>query len=469
MLEDLWRNALTRLRRGARFGVASIAAALLSFFTIAYLARHEAHLVQLCIAGFLIALSLVRADESRADRIETVPAWVTWAARFALIPVVALLGSLLVRVSSASPALALALISIPLVAAVWVRRFGDTWTRVGTLWSFPFVAALVTPVAAAGQGAGDVWWGALAALIAVAWASLIGWLARGATPASVLAPAPAPAAPAPAPSPGARRLAASDRMALHLAVALAAAILVGWWLLPDHLVWFVLTAYVVTSGNRGRADVVYKGVLRVVGAAIGTVVATALGLLFDPGDSDALAVMFLLLGIGAILRALSYAWWAAAMTGALALLYGYLGQGAGFLGERLVAILVGGAIAIAASAFIAPVRSIDVLRRRTADLLAVAREVLTADRKAPGYAELPHRVRDAAARIEQLAPPLHALRAVTLGRVAPARAAADLLDAALALREPLLEFAAAPSRERGAALRQQVGAVRESLLAWRRE
>jgi hypothetical protein len=232
----------------------------------------------------------------------------------------------------------------------------------------------------------------------------------------------------------------------------------------------VLTAFIVNSGNRGRGDVVYKGIQRLVGAGVGTVAATLLGALYAPGDSTALVVLFVVLGIGAVLRTVSYAWWAAAMTGGLALLYDYLGQGgADVLGQRLLAILLGGLIAIAASCFIVPVRSIDVVRRRTADLLALGREIVTGDRSAPDYSALAPRAHDAAAGIEQLGPPFHALRLVTFGRATGARRVADLIARAAALGPGLERFVEAPSRELGARLGGELRALRESLVALRRD
>jgi uncharacterized membrane protein YccC len=259
-------------------------------------------------------------------------------------------------------------------------------------------------------------------------------------------------------------------MAIHLAVSLAAAILLGWWLLPDHLAWFVLTAFIVNSGNRGRADVVFKGVQRVVGAGLGTIAATFIGAAFAPGDRNAIVAIFVILGVGAVLRPASYAWWAAAMTGGLALLYSFTGQsGPDVLGQRLIAILLGGAIAIAASCLIVPVRSIDVVRGRLADLLAVGRDVLTRDRGTPEYRALTHHLREATGGIEQLAPPFHTLRVVTLGRVPAARRTADLLDRATALGTGLEGFVDGPSREAGEALGAELRALREVLIALRRD
>ena len=40
--------------------------------------------------------------------------------------------------------------------------------------------------------------------------------------------------------------------------------------------WAVITAYIVASGNRGRADVLHKGWLRVLGTAVGAALGTVL-------------------------------------------------------------------------------------------------------------------------------------------------------------------------------------------------
>jgi hypothetical protein len=472
----LLRLSLRRFRVGFGFGLASAVAALLAVWTIAHFAARQPLLVPLCISGLVIALSIVRSYERQASPGggTPLPAWAEWTGRFGLIPLVALLGTLITRVTQFNVALGFALIAVPLVLGIWVRRFGPFWVKLGTLWTFPFVAVLVTPAAAVAAGAG-VWWGALAAGIAVAWGSILGWFVAsprghivfGTRALLVRAAALKPASAAPV-SP--RKLVASDRMAIHLAVSLAAAILLGWWLLPSHLAWFVLTAFIVNSGNRGRADVVFKGVQRVLGAGVGTVVATFVGAAFAPGDTDAVVVIFIILGLGAVLRPVSYAWWAAAMTGGLAMLYGFLGRaGPDVLGQRLLAILLGGVIAIAASCFIVPVRSIDVIRRRMADLLAVGRDVLTRERGTVEYRALTHHLREAVGGIEQLSPPFHTLRAATLGRIPAARRTADVLDRAAALGAGLEAFVATPSREAGEALGDELRAVREVLIALRRD
>jgi hypothetical protein len=58
---------------------------------------------------------------------------------------------------------------------------------------------------------------------------------------------------------------------------------------------------------------------------------------------------------------------------------------------------------------------------------------------------------------------------VTLGRVGPARRTADLIDRAGALGAGLESFATRPSGEQGAHLGAELRAVREVLVALRRD
>jgi uncharacterized membrane protein YccC len=169
-------------------------------------------------------------------------------------------------------------------------------------------------------------------------------------------------------------------MAIQMAIALAAAFVVGAVLFPQHVTWVVLTAFIVCSGNRGRADVLYKSGLRIVGAVIGTIVAS-IGLVwltpahpFLQGPSLVI-VLLAILGIGLWLREWTYAAWAVAMTLVITLLQGTaIHVAAGTDGEqlwvRILAIVVGAICGLIASWLVLPVRSEDVVRRRIADSLA---------------------------------------------------------------------------------------------------
>jgi uncharacterized membrane protein YccC len=216
-------------------------------------------------------------------------------------------------------------------------------------------------------------------------------------------------------------------MALQMAVALTAAFVVGHLVLPDHWIWVVLTAYIVCSGNRGRGDVLHKSIMRVVGAGLGTVVATGVSGLLPPGDSISIVVLFVVLGAAVWLRPINYGYWAACVTAALALLYGYFGQGGvGLLGTRLMGILVGAVIGAAATWLILPVKTTDVLRRRQIDALVVLSDFLVALRGEPWRVESCRiRFDHALDQMDQVARTLRA-RDVALGRWRNDRDAAEV-------------------------------------------
>lgn len=115
-------------------------------------------------------------------------------------------------------------------------------------------------------------------------------------------------------------------MAIQIGFSVALAFAVGRALYPSHWNWMVLTADIVCSGTRNRADVLHKSVLRVAGAAVGTAVATVLAGAFAPGDEVSIALIFAVIFLASWLRHYSYAYWAACVTAALALPYGYFGQ-----------------------------------------------------------------------------------------------------------------------------------------------
>jgi uncharacterized membrane protein YccC len=160
-------------------------------------------------------------------------------------------------------------------------------------------------------------------------------------------------------------------MAAQMAVSLGAAFIIGREFFPTHWTWLVLTAFIVNSGNRGRGDVVYKGVLRVIGASFGTVAAELLGGAFGPRDSTSIVVIFAVLAVAGWLRTLNYAFWAGCVTAVLSLLYGYYGvTGAHLLVERLEQIALGALLGIAVAWLLTPVKTADVTRRRLADAIA---------------------------------------------------------------------------------------------------
>ncbi|MFI6151243.1 FUSC family protein [Kitasatospora sp. NPDC051170] len=320
--------------------------------------------------------------------------------------------------------------TLALGLSVWVRRFGPQAARLGTLIALPFIGLLVAPMPLP-PGAAQPLWGAVAAVIA--YASVV--LARSvADRTGFTAPAPSDEPVRPAPQPRGR-VAVSTRMALQMTVAVGASFALGRWAYPDHWPWLVLTAFIVCSGNRGRGDVLHKAGLRVVGAGLGTLAATPLAGLFGPGDRRSIVVILAVLAVATCLRAVNYAYWAGAVTAALSLLYGYFGQtGQALLVQRLAAIVLGAALAVAASWLLLPVRSRQVLRGRAAALLTALGELADAVRHRPeGVGHHRARCQEALRRVEEVArpPQLHRLLTRRLSaRRRPAAHAADALEAA---------------------------------------
>ena len=286
----------------------------------------------------------------------------------ALLPVTAGASIFLGRLLASHYAIGAAVYTAGMALAIWIRRYGPTATKVGTLMALPLVALLVVPGPALPpeMQSGLVTWG---------WSALVGalactcvWLVQAL--GDRFGPWRAETADAPDPPPRPSRLhpRPSTRMALQMAAGIAAAFALGHLLFDDHWPWVVLTAYVAASGNRGRTDVLRKGVERLAGATIGTLLATGVAAAGATGHT-AVALMFTVLTVALWLRPLSYAYWAAGMTCALSLLLGYFGQNAQhLLPARLEGIAVGAALSVASAWWLLPVP-----RRRTVAARAVVR------------------------------------------------------------------------------------------------
>jgi uncharacterized membrane protein YccC len=391
-------------------------AAVLATFGVALAVQRAAHQsAALAVLGVVLALTLSRV----ARRHPLGPA------QLLAVPVIGLLAAAVGRLMVLHPAAGDPLFVLAVSGAIWVRRFGARATRVGTLVALPFVAMLITPVPPGG-GPEHLLWSAVIAVVAVG---------------AVLAtqhPAAPPVPPAPVPAAARRgRVLPSTRMAVQMAVALAAAFAVGRLLFPAHWPWLVLSAYLVNTGNRGRGDVVHKAAQRVAGAAAGTVLATLLAGALPAHHPIQIGLLFVVLAVAGWLRGLGYAYWAAGVTGALSLLYGYFGaDDPGLLAARLLAILLGAGLGVAAGWLVLPVRTGDVLRRRIADSLAALTDYLVSARR--DRSELPDRQRRWEASLDELdrlSPTLRAQRRLTrLSRAAPRTHQADAVGALLACR-----------------------------------
>ncbi|SEH01004.1 Fusaric acid resistance protein family protein [Nonomuraea solani] len=351
-----------------------------------------------------------------------------------------------------------ALFVLAMSATVYVRRWGGRATAAGAQASMPLlVVVLVAPV-----GMPDLGWTALIALVTC-----------GVVLAIHLLTGPPPPRRADGSPRG--RLPASTKMAIQLGVALSLAFVCGRLVLGEHWQWMVLTTFLVFSGNRGRADVVYKGILRVAGAAVGTGGATLLLPLLAGGPAAQLAAICAVLVAGVWLRPFNYAYWAASITAALAFTSAYFGQSvASMLTVRLAGILLGGAVAIAVSWYVLPVRSTAVARLRVAESVRALAALLQSLQEGGADERLPeHRARfeQAVGRVAEIAPPFEARRRL-LGRWrAGARRHADvfdtLRDSARSLRRITEHVEASPGARPEPGMAALIGQARKELGALR--
>lgn len=451
MMQSVSLKLTRRLNQSLREAIASMLAILATFVGVLALDPEPGPLV----LGVVLTLSLWRSqlDHDWRGRLQA-------AAVLPLVGLVSLgLGALLLRLPLAGATVSIAGIS----ASIWLRRFGPAAQRAGSLIALPLVVLLVTPYIPA-QRLGPalaLLMPVIVALIALLTVTLVHWLVQWLQwlPQTVVRlerPAPSSAVASAASRESALRPIASTRMAIQMAAALAVAFAVGFAIFPGHWSWLVLTAFIVNSGNRGRGDVAYKSILRVMGAAAGTLAALVLTLNFGAHDVTTIALMLLAVFLGIWLRPLGYAWWALFVTLALALLQSFIGiQAQLILWPRLEEIVLGAVIGVAAAWFVLPIPSIAVLRRRIADALALLSTALDPATPSP----LTEDFIAAVASVEQLAPTFRAWRLLShrFITIQPADWI-DTLNDCLAPASALITRRAIPP-----ALRSELGKARRAL------
>ena len=401
------------------------------------------------VLAVVLSLSLARSrlDRDRRGRIEAAVA----------LPLVGLAATGVGLLLRDLPWIGAVAFTVGITLSVWLRQFGEAARRAARLIALPFVTVLTVPhVAGSTHGPlPPMLVPVLVALIALGWVSLLDALGRRLRWLAEPPAAPAHAAGAPrASSKGGMRPSATTRMALQMAMALALAFAVGHLVFGTHWPWVVITAFIVHSGNRGRGEVAWKSLLRLGGAAAGTLAAAALATPAAASGHAGAALILVALFLGTWLRRLNYAWWALFVTLALALLQGYAGHPAdAAMAERLAAIATGAALGVAVAWCVLPVRSVDVLRRRLADALATLAEAL--DPAATPEARDPVRLAHAFDGVIELAAPFRAAR--RLGHGAPA----GWIDALAACRPAALALVEAG--ETPGLVRRAVGQARQAL------
>ena len=340
--------------------------------------------------------------------------------------------------------------------SIWLRRFGPAARRAGSLIALPFAVLLtvpyIPPTSPSAIPAALI--PVIIALLALLWVSAVHTLARR---VRFLPAVREPESEVSAPTTGsALRPIASTRMAIQMAVALAVSFVFGYVYFAQQWTWIVLTTFIVASGNRGRLDVAYKSMLRVAGAAVGTLVALSFSIHGGHRDTTTAVLILVAIFLGVWLRPLGYAWWALFVTLALALLQGFAGSSLpDILWLRLEEIVLGALIGVASAWFVYPVRSTSAVRRRIADALLSLSHGLdpaTSARRPDDFVA-------AVAAVRQMAPAFRASRLVT--RHFRAIQPADWVDALAACTDPAITLI--EKGETSGPVRRAVGAARKSI------
>jgi Fusaric acid resistance protein-like len=340
--------------------------------------------------------------------------------------------------------------------SIWLRRFGPMARRAGSLIALPFVVLLTVPYIPSTPHSPIpvALVPVIVALLALLWVSAAHTLARRVRFLPALRE---PESPVSAPTVGSSlRPIASTRMAIQMAVALAVSFVIGYIYFAQRWAWIVLTAFIVVSGNRGRLDVAYKSMLRVLGAAAGTLVALSLSIHVGYHDTTSVVLILGAIFFGVWLRPLGYGWWALFVTLALALLQGFAGSSVpDILWPRLEEIMLGALVGVASAWFVLPVRSTSAVRRRIADALLSLSHALDP----ANSARRPDDFVAAVAALKQMAPAFRASRLVT--RYFRTIQPADWVDTLVACTDPAITLI--EKGETSGSIRQAIGAARKSI------
>lgn len=413
---ELWHHLATMraLLHTLPTALVSVAAMLASFGVMYAICAALAINASPAILAAALAMGLMR----RAER----PDLKALFLKCVSMPLLALVAGLVGLALLKAPPFGAVLFTGGIALSILLRRYGPRAAALGRLVALPFITILVVPVRV--EGIPGRWLAPLlivgAGVAALVCATSASWLAAR-LGMEIEADAPRVSAPQPA-RPGQMHIA--TRMALQMLVALGLAFAVGMALFPAHWFWVVLTAFIVCSGAVGRGDAVYKGILRLAGAIGGTAVAAAVSYIAFPGPVSYAAAVFGVLFIGIWLRQVNYAWWAACATLVFALLQGPQTAGIAYLlGMRVLCIVVGALCAVAATWFIYPIRTEQLIRRRVADALGALREHLPHEPGSPEHLSSLATLGHHAMELERVAPPVRLHRTLfgsTLSEAHPA-------------------------------------------------
>lgn len=403
---DLWHHLATMraLLHTLPAALASIAAVLMSFGVMYTVCVRLGINASPAIMAAALAMGMMR----RAEQLD----FKALLLRCISLPLVALAAGSVGLTLLKAPLLGAVLFTAGISLSIVLRRYGPRAAALGRLVALPFITILVVPVRV--EGIPGRWLAPLlivgAGLAALICSALASWLA---TRLGAELETEAPRTPAAQRPVRESQMHIATRMALQMAAALALAFALGMTLFPAHWFWVVLTAFIVCSGAVGRGDAIYKGIQRLSGAIGGAVLAAAVSYIVFPGPVTYAAAVFSVLFVGIWLRQLNYAWWAACATLVFALLQGpQTADIVPLLGMRVLCIVVGALCAVAATWFIYPIRTEQLIRRRVADALGALREHLPHKSGSPEHQAGLVVLARHAAELERVAPPVRLHRTV---------------------------------------------------------
>jgi len=393
----------TVLLRTLRSALVSIAAVVASFgVTYAICTRLSVNTSPAILAAAL-SVGLMRRPERLERR--------ALLTKFVTLPLIALAAGLIGLVFSLTPVLGAVLFSGGTALSIWLRRYGEHGSTIGRTIALPLMSTLAVPlhVNSARNGLIPALLVIAAGVIAFTSTVVVSWLAAH---AAIADKPKQPHSTRPRPTHGAE-MPVATRMALRMLAALGLAFALGMLAFPVHWSWVVLSAFIVCGGAISRGDAIYKGLLRLGGAIGGTLAAAILAHVVFPNPAAYAAVIFIVLFLSIWLRQINYAYWAAGATLVFALLQ--RSQSADVVplfAIRVCCIAIGALCGVAATWFVYPIRTEQMVRRCVADALAALRDVLTRAPEDPEYQSRLAALDHHAIELKRFAPPVHLHRTV---------------------------------------------------------
>ncbi|HEY1773000.1 MAG TPA: FUSC family protein [Gammaproteobacteria bacterium] len=381
-----------------RLAIASMAAVLLSFGATYALCLGLGVNASPAILAAALSMGLMRRPEKLEPR--------ALLMKLLALPVIAFAAGLVGFAFLKLPALGAVLFTGGIVLSILLRKYGERGSAIGRVIALPMITILAVPPAHI-EGAHSrlmlpllvIAAGVIASLSTFAisrFAARFGVVAESEVPNRVRPPAARSSGPH-----------IAVRMALQMLTALILAFVIGMTLFPEHWFWIVLTAFIVCSGTVDRGGAVYKGVLRLTGAIGGALAATSVAYISFPNPQVYAAAVFFILFLGIWLRQINYAYWAGCATLIFALLQETRSLGmVPLLEVRVLCIVIGALCGVAATWFVYPVRTEQLVKKRVAEALSALRELLGHKPGSPEYQSSLLALHHHAAELEQIAPPV---------------------------------------------------------------